>query len=179
MNLTDKTQKELYSLAKDLNIAGRSRMNKSELLLAVSAAQNEEEVFEDYDTYCKNYILDSIDDHEGESVHMSDLDSLLIKSDDMTGSITCNTWRAQQYIKEWFESMTDFYEHAKDQYDGPIHNPFESAEAFMVEAVASGIRSILSQCDTVDENYNDELELTPKIIKQIKKEVSEVFEITF
>lgn len=35
MNLTDKTQKELYSLAKELNIAGRSRMNKSELLTAV------------------------------------------------------------------------------------------------------------------------------------------------
>lgn len=39
MNLTDKTQKELYSLAKELNIAGRSRMNKSELLTAIEAAK--------------------------------------------------------------------------------------------------------------------------------------------
>ena len=39
MNLTDKTQKELYTLAKELNIAGRSRMNKSELLTAIEAAK--------------------------------------------------------------------------------------------------------------------------------------------
>lgn len=39
MNLTDKTQKELYSLAKELNIAGRSRMNKSELLTAIETAK--------------------------------------------------------------------------------------------------------------------------------------------
>ena len=39
MNLTDKTQKELYSLAKELNIAGRSRMNKSELLTAIEAVK--------------------------------------------------------------------------------------------------------------------------------------------
>lgn len=39
MNLTDKTQKELYSLAKELNIPGRSRMNKSELLTAIEAVK--------------------------------------------------------------------------------------------------------------------------------------------
>ena len=39
MNLTDKTQKELYTLAKELNIAGRSRMNKSELLTAIETAK--------------------------------------------------------------------------------------------------------------------------------------------
>ena len=39
MNLTDKTQKELYSLAKELNIAGRSRMNKRELLTAIETAK--------------------------------------------------------------------------------------------------------------------------------------------
>lgn len=39
MNLTNKTQKELYTLAKELNIAGRSKMNKSELLTAIEAAK--------------------------------------------------------------------------------------------------------------------------------------------
>ncbi|TCI26675.1 hypothetical protein EVJ32_04690 [Exiguobacterium sp. SH5S4] len=39
MNITDKTQKELYSLAKELNIAGRSRMNKSELLTAIETVR--------------------------------------------------------------------------------------------------------------------------------------------
>ena len=39
MNLTDKTQKELYALAKELNIVGRSKMNKSELLTAIEAAK--------------------------------------------------------------------------------------------------------------------------------------------
>ena len=43
----------------------------------------------------------------------------------------------------------------------------------MVRMVIEGINSILSQCEIIDENWNDEIELTPEVIEAIKEQIKD------
>lgn len=49
----------------------------------------------------------------------------------------------------------------------------QRAEAFMVRMVIEGISSILSQCEIIDENWNDGIELTPEVIGAIKEQIKD------
>lgn len=49
----------------------------------------------------------------------------------------------------------------------------QPAEAFMVRMVIEGISSILSQCGIIDENWDDEIELTPEVIETIKEQIED------
>ena len=43
----------------------------------------------------------------------------------------------------------------------------------MVRMVIEGISSILSQCEIIDENWNDGIELTPEVIGAIKEQIKD------
>ena len=50
-------------------------------------------------------------------------------------------------------------------------NPFDEPEKFQVCVLLEGAQYLFSKCETVDENWNEEIELTPKIIRKICKEL--------
>lgn len=132
---------------------------------------------ESYFDYCKNFIVDHIEDHEGREVYGCDLGNYITESINVDGSATYSTYEAKEYIKEWFEEAGEVYEYQKANYGAPLHNPFEEPEAFHVCMIIEGVNSILSQCATIDNAWNDEIVLDADTIKAILSEVEEVTEI--
>jgi len=121
--------------------------------------------------YCKNYIIDTLPEYEGQQVYGCDLGSYITEGPNADGSLTYSREEAKQYILNWWDEVADYYEYAKTNFGGPVNNPFENPEAFMVEMVINGVDSILAHVKVVNDNWNDELELTPEVIGEITSDV--------
>lgn len=132
---------------------------------------------ESFFDYCKNYILDNLENYEGNNVYMCDLSIELTEGMCADGTFTYSTAKAEQYLIEWIGEAGEFFDYEKANF-GQNTNPFSNVELFLVRMVSEGVRAILSQCPTVtsDENWNSEMELTAELIQKIKDEVEEVEE---
>lgn len=123
-----------------------------------------------FNEFCKEYICDKLDEMEGVSVCACDLAYTLAESDNINGSITYNRAAALDYICEWWYDCSDYSDYEESNF-GKRSNPFAKPEVFMVRMVIEGISSILSQCEIIDENWDNEIELTSEIIKAIKEQI--------
>lgn len=130
-----------------------------------------------YIDYCKDFIIDTLPNYEDQTVYMCDLAITLTESINIDGSATYSTYEAKEYIKAWFDEAGEVYQYQKDNYGECLHNPFEEPEAFHVCMIIEGVRSLLSQCETVDNNWNEETELSIDNIHAILEELKEVEEI--
>jgi len=139
------------------------------------------EVFEDYLTYCKDYTIDGLMDKLGyiEQVYMCDLANDLTMSINIGGSATYSSYKAQQYLKKWWNEASKVYMYQKDNFGDVLHNPFENPEAFHVCMIIHGVENILSQCPTIARYYNEQRALTDALIDKIIQEIKEVTEISF
>jgi hypothetical protein len=137
--------------------------------------------YKDYVTYCKDFIIDGLTDCKGylNSEYACDLGYKLTERINVDGSATYSTYEAKQYIKEWWNEAGEVYEYQKDNYGECLQNPFENPEAFHVVMIIEGVNNILNQCETIQENWNDEIELTDEVINKLIEEVEDVREIEF
>ena len=122
----------------------------------------------------RNYIIDetiyNLKEREGETVCACDLAYTVFESANVDGSYTYSTYKATQWVKKYFDSLGEIVDELKSNgIDAP--NPFDEPEKFQVCILLEGAQYLLSQCETIDENWNDEIELTPKIIRKICKEL--------
>ena len=62
-------------------------------------------------------------------------------------------------------------EHLQDNMDYTL-NPFSEPEKAHVILLLEASQSILSKLHTIDKFWNDEKELTPKLIQQLTKELN-------
>ena len=125
-----------------------------------------------FNDFCKEYICEHLDEMEGVSVYTCDLGYTLAENDDINGTMTYSTKAAIDYIREWWYDCSDYSDYEQNNF-GERTNPFANPEAFIVRMVIEGINSILSQCPIIDENWNDEIELTPKVIETIKEQIED------
>ena len=126
----------------------------------------------EFNKFCKEYICDHLDEMEGVTVYGCDLAYTLCENDNINGTMTYNRKAAVDYICEWWYDCAEFSEYEKQNL-GERSDPFENPEAFMVRMVIEGISYLLSQCSVIDENWNDQIELTADIISEIKEEISD------
>lgn len=125
-----------------------------------------------FNDFCKNYICEKLDEMEGVNVYACDLAYTLAESDNINGTMTYSTKTAIDYIHEWWYDCSDYSDYEQNNF-GERSNPFANPEAFIVRMVIEGIKSILSQCEIIDENWNDEIELTPEVIETIKEQIED------
>lgn len=118
----------------------------------------------------KTTISDRLNDYEETNVYMCDLAVTLFQSENCNGSVLYSTYKTKEFIKENFDLFGDLVEYVKDNLDMTL-NPFSEPEKAHVFLLIEASSSILSKLHTVDKNWNDELELTPKLIKKLKKEL--------
>ncbi len=116
--------------------------------------------------WAKDYILDTIDDYEGVSTYGADLGNLLTEGPNADGVYEDNAW---DFISKHIHDARDEYEYEKDNFGEVLHNPFEDPDAFVVCMLINTVDGIMSQVPFVDENWNDEFELTPEVIEEIKR----------
>lgn len=133
--------------------------------------ENEEKIPEFFE-YCKSYILDNIEEYEGQDVYACDLGITLTEGMCCDGTFTYSTAKAKEYLIEWFEDAAEYSEYEKFNF-GERSNPFENVELFTVKMVSEGVRSVLSRCEFINEHWNGKVELTPDIIAIIKEQVEE------
>lgn len=131
-----------------------------------------EETLETLQTYCVNYIIDALANlDEGKTFDsIYELANAMTQSDNVSGSFTYSTYKAQQYIKEWFNDLPDILEHIEFNYGEPLNvNPFIDSEKFHGNIVITKIEMLLNELECLKEL--NEITLTPKLVKTITKEL--------
>ena len=136
---------------------------------------------EDFVEYCKNYITDTLPEYEGNKTYGADLSALIMEDPTTSGSLTRWTQKAIDYLVEWWYDCAEFWDYAKfnfgKDYLADHLNVFDNPEAFMVAMVFEGIGYILSKVSVVDENWNNNFELTEEVIDTILSEIEGIDEI--
>lgn len=118
----------------------------------------------------KNQIIDRLNDYVGGSHYACDLSSTLFEGENANGSVLCNTYQTKEFIKANFDLFGDLVEYCKDNMDFTL-NPFQEPEKAHVWLLLEASQAILSKLPTIDKNRNSQIELTPKMIKTLTKEL--------
>jgi len=123
---------------------------------------------ENFVKYCKNYILDHIDEYEGQSHYGCDFAYTLTEAPNVDGSLTYSTYKAKEYLREWWDECGEYWDYEKDNFGEHTHNPFDEPEAYMVCMVIEGCSAILSQVPCIGKNWNEEIIINTEVITEIK-----------
>ena len=124
--------------------------------------------------FCKEYLNEQLDEYEGQTHYACDLGYILTEGINADGSFTYSRELAKDYLKEWWDEAGDYAEYEKFSFGEYEHNPFENPEAYTVCMVIQGICGLLSKCELIDSNWNDEIELTEDNICRLKDEIDEL-----
>lgn len=122
-------------------------------------------------TDLKSQIIERLNDYKGSETYLCDLSGLLFESENVNGSVFCNTYKTKEFIKENFDLFGKLVEYAKDNM-GINLNPFNEPEKAHVWLLLESAQSLLSQCKTVDKFWNDSKELTEELINAIVEELN-------
>lgn len=123
--------------------------------------------------YVKQYILDHIEDYEGTSQYGADWGFTLTEGPNCDGTLTYSTAEAKEYLREWWDECSEYWEYEKLNFGENQHNPFDNPEAYMVCMVIEGVRTILSRVPCIDKHWNENMTMTKRRIKEIKKYTEE------
>jgi|VirMetMinimDraft_7_1064189.scaffolds.fasta_scaffold84777_2 hypothetical protein len=118
----------------------------------------------------KTTIIDRLNDYAGGTHYSCDLASTLFEGENVNGSVLCNAYQTKEFIKANFDLFGDLVQHVKDNMDYTL-NPFNEPEKAHVWLLLEASQSILAQLPTIDKNWNNQIELTPKMIKKLTKEL--------
>lgn len=127
--------------------------------------------------YCKEHLLQKLDEYEDTVHYACDLGYDLCEGENVAGTLTYSTYEAKKYLKEWWDECGDYYEYAKDNFGELPTNPFENPEAYMVCMVIQGVCDILSQCESIDNSWNDKVALDENFLEKLREEIKQVNEI--
>ena len=116
-------------------------------------------------------IILRLNDYKGTINYMCDLSSILFESENANGSVLFSTYQTKEFIKENFDLFGDLVEYVKDNMDYAL-NPFSEPEKAHVWLLLEASQSILSKLPSMDKFWSDAKELTPKLIKQLTKELN-------
>ena len=116
-------------------------------------------------------IISRLNEYKGTINYMCDLSSILFEGENADGSVLYSTYQTEEFIKENFDLFGYLVEYVKDNI-GMTLNPFSEPEKAHVILLLEASQCILSKLPTIDKFWNDEKELTPKLIKQLTKELN-------
>ena len=128
---------------------------------------------EEFVEYCKQYIYDHIDGYRGQRIYLCDLGWTITEGPNYDGTLTYSRALALDYLREWVYDASDYFDYAKANL-GEAQNPFENPEAYMVCMVIEGVKSLINEAvDSLEMDYNEQVELTGELIEQICEKVNE------
>lgn len=127
----------------------------------------------------KNFVIDAMIDElnemEGREVYGADLGYEIFNVASRNGSYTCDAQEAENFIKENYSEIGDVVEDIKFSLGAEfIPNPFTEAEKFQVVIMLEMSNDFCAQCPFIDENWNNEIELTKENIKLIISQLEEL-----
>ena len=140
--------------------------------------------------FCKEYIFDWLDDNEGTTHYGCDLGYTITDDDNRAGRVFVYDRDAKEAWDLWYPNYIDDYLDYLKEYDFDPHDYLEQEfeydddnepvdyewvpKDYNIETcrmVIWIVNDIVSRCKVVNKNWNDEFELTPKVIKDMKNEI--------
>ena len=121
----------------------------------------------------KDFISDKIWDFEGESVYVADLSMKLTEDENMYGGWMSGT-EGTEYIKTHWEDASETFEQVTFDFGKDIAlelNPFSAPGKFTFFMLDYGVNSVLNNSSFINDNWNEEVELTEETIKTILSEI--------
>lgn len=127
----------------------------------------------------KEYVIDEMIEHledmKGIVVCGCDLDYKIFEQEIHNGSYTCSTYKAIEWVKEYFKELVEVVEEINDNCDKEfLPNVFEETERFQLTCMFEISSYLIGECEIVQENWDDEIELTEENIKIICKQLEEL-----
>lgn len=118
-------------------------------------------------------ICDRLDNWEGNEVVISELPNYLYQSALADGSIFYSTYKTRQWIAKYFEDIAEVIEDYEDEIDYcvDLKEAFTNPEAFHVNLCFFLCSPLLHESEWIDNNEDEEVELTEEIIETIKGEL--------
>lgn len=115
-----------------------------------------------------NAMIEKLEEMEGQEVYGCDLGYTIFEEANVNGSYTCNAYRAMEWIKEYFSDLGEIVEYIKDNLgENSVPNVFDKPEPFQVVIMLDCSQYLISCCEFVQDNWNDNMELTAENIKVI------------
>ena len=120
----------------------------------------------------KSQIIDRLNDYKGGIYYGCDLAYKLFEGENANGSVFCNTYKTVEFIKANFELFGELVEYYQDNFSETL-NPFTEPEKAHVILLLEASQSILSKCDFIDRNWNEQFELTETALEEITEQVND------
>jgi hypothetical protein len=121
----------------------------------------------------KSTIISRLNDYSGCSYYGCDLAYTLFEGENANGSVLCNTYQTTEFIKDNFDLFGQLVNYCNDSMD-TLLNPFNDPEKAHVILLLESANSLLSQLPTIDENWNNKIELTDAMIEQLTTEINDL-----
>ena len=122
-----------------------------------------------------DYIVDKLHQFEGCTEYTCDLAFTLLNDENQQCFITPYEKESRKWALSHFDDIDDKLKNVWDtEISEYIQKKFwDDPNGFMVCIYIETARDLLSQCKTIDENWNEKIELTPEVIETIIKEIEE------
>lgn len=121
-------------------------------------------------------MIDNLDNLEGRDGYVSDLAFALFEGENIDGSMTYSTYKAEQWIAEHFHDLADVVEDMAADWD-ITPNPFSNPEKFMVQVVLYLAEQLVYKSDYLlrgrDEEEIDAITYDAETIALIRREWEE------
>lgn len=121
-------------------------------------------------------MIDALDDLEGRDGYVSELAFTLFEGENINGSMTYSTYKAEQWIAEHFHDLADVVEDMAADWD-ITPNPFSDPEKFMVQVVLYLAEQLVYKSDYLlrgrDEEEIDAITYDEETVALIRREWEE------
>ena len=121
-------------------------------------------------------MIDNLGTIEGRDGYVSELAFTLFEGENIDGSMTYSTYKAEQWIVEHFHDLADVVEDMAADWD-ITPNPFSNPEKFMVQVVLYLAESLVYESDYLrrgrDEEEIDAITYDMETIALIRREWEE------
>ena len=127
----------------------------------------------------KNFVIDAMIDRLNEmgdrEIYGADIGYEIFDEANCNGSYTCSTIEAENFICKYFSEIGEVVEDIKSNLGAEfIPNCFLQSEKFQVVIMLEMSNSLCGQCEFVNINWNNEIELTEENIKLIISQLEEL-----
>ena len=121
----------------------------------------------------KTTIKDKLQDYAGGTHYACDLAYTLFEGENANGSVLCNTYQTKEFIKANFDLFGDLVKYCEDNMD-MVLNPMLEPEKAHVILLLESAQTILSKLPFIDENWNEQIELTDEVIQTLTEQLDDL-----
>lgn len=121
----------------------------------------------------KEYLINELENHSEVTVYACDLANELTYGINMNGTVEFSTYGTIEKMKEYWDEYGSVFAYMEDNF-GKALNPFDNPEVFDTQSYYIIAGDILSNCDFIDKNWNEEVTLDEETVMKIIGEIEEI-----